>query len=156
MSLSQTLQAFEALDSAHASGQTVVKLLESYPDVSVAVTKITGANGSTDFVRIVIPGSQGKRAGGSAPTLGIVGRLGGIGARPGRIGLVSDGDGAVAAVAAALKRAHMQAQGDVLAGDVIIARLIQHEVGHLDGELYIDGLERSVKKRALRQIRETL
>ena len=102
MSLSQTLQAFEALDSAHASGQTVVKLLESYPDVSVAVTKITGANGSTDFVRIVIPGAQGKRAGGSAPTLGIVGRLGGIGARPGRIGLVSDGDGAVAAVAAAL------------------------------------------------------
>ena len=120
MSLSQTLQAFEALDSAHASGQTVVKLLESYPDVSVAVTKITGANGSTDFVRIVIPGAQGKRAGGSAPTLGIVGRLGGIGARPGRIGLVSDGDGAVAAVAAALKLAHMQAQGDVLAGDVII------------------------------------
>lgn len=120
MSLSLTLQAFEALDSAHASGQTVVKLLESYPDVSVTVTKITGANGSTDFVRIVIPGSQGKRAGGSAPTLGIVGRLGGIGARPGRIGLVSDGDGAVAAVAAALKLAHMQAQGDTLAGDVII------------------------------------
>ena len=42
---------------------SVVKLLESYPDVSVAVTKITGANGSTDFVRIVIPGAQGKRAG---------------------------------------------------------------------------------------------
>jgi peptide deformylase len=43
-----------------------------------------------------------------------------------------------------------------LAGEGIIARLIQHEVGHLDGELYIDGLDRSVKKRALRQIRETL
>jgi len=43
-----------------------------------------------------------------------------------------------------------------LAGEGIIARLIQHEVGHLDGALYIDGLERSVKKRALRQIRETL
>lgn len=42
------------------------------------------------------------------------------------------------------------------AGKGIIARLIQHEVGHLDGALYIDGLERSVKKRALRQIRETL
>lgn len=42
------------------------------------------------------------------------------------------------------------------AGEGIIARLIQHEVGHLDGALYIDGLERSVKKRALRQIRETL
>ena len=43
-----------------------------------------------------------------------------------------------------------------LAGERLLARLIQHEVGHLDGELYIDGLERSVKKRALRQIRETL
>ena len=40
-----------------------------------------------------------------------------------------------------------------LAGEGLVARLIQHEVGHLDGELYIDGLERSVKKRALRQIR---
>lgn len=43
-----------------------------------------------------------------------------------------------------------------LAGDGITARLIQHEVGHLDGALYIDGLERSVKKQALRQIREKL
>ncbi|MFC7374562.1 peptide deformylase [Brachybacterium sp. GCM10030267] len=43
-----------------------------------------------------------------------------------------------------------------LAGEGIVARLIQHEVAHLDGELYIDGLERSVKKKALRQIRETL
>ncbi|CAM3992957.1 peptide deformylase [Helcobacillus massiliensis] len=43
-----------------------------------------------------------------------------------------------------------------LEGDGIIARLIQHEVGHLNGELYIDGLERSVRKKALRAIRETL
>lgn len=43
-----------------------------------------------------------------------------------------------------------------LEGDGITARLIQHEVGHLNGELYIDGLERSVKKKALRAIRETL
>lgn len=44
----------------------------------------------------------------------------------------------------------------VLEGDGIIARLIQHEVAHLNGELYIDGLERSIKKKALRAIRETL
>lgn len=43
-----------------------------------------------------------------------------------------------------------------LEGEGIIARLIQHEVGHLDGALYIDGLERSVRKQALRAIRETL
>lgn len=44
----------------------------------------------------------------------------------------------------------------VLEGRDITARLIQHEVGHLDGALYIDGLERPVKKRALRDIRERL
>lgn len=121
MSLAQTLQVFEALDTAHASGRTVVKLLAAYDNVRVTVTRISGQKGSTDFVRIVIPGSAGKLAGGPAPTLGIVGRLGGVGARPTRIGLVSDADGAVAAVAAALKLAHMQTQGDMLPGDVVVA-----------------------------------
>ena len=41
-------------------------------------------------------------------------------------------------------------------GEGIVARLIEHEVGHLDGALYIDGLERPVRKRALREIREKL
>ncbi|MBJ7220533.1 MULTISPECIES: DUF1177 domain-containing protein [unclassified Brenneria] len=120
MSLLQTLHVFEALDSAAASGKTVVELLSAYPDVNVSVTEFKGDKGKTDFVKIVIPGNAGKHAGGQAPTLGIVGRLGGIGARPERIGLVSDGDGAVAAIAAALKLAHMQTQGDTLPGDVII------------------------------------
>ena len=121
MSLTQTLKVFESFDSAHASGETVVDLLSPYPQVKVTVTEVRGTKGATDFVRIVIRGSAGKLAGGSAPTLGIIGRLGGIGARPTRVGLVSDADGAVAAVAAALKLAHMQTQGDGLPGDVIVA-----------------------------------
>jgi len=95
-------------------------MFSHYPETEVTVTRITGAKGATDFVKLVVPGSNGRRAGGSAPTLGVVGRLGGIGARPTRIGLVSDGDGAIAAVAAALKLAHMQTQGDTLPGDVIL------------------------------------
>jgi hypothetical protein len=98
----------------------VIDMFARYPGVAVTVTRITGAKGGTDFVKIVVPGSHGRLAEGSAPTLGVVGRLGGIGARPTRIGLVSDGDGAIAAVAAALKLAHMQTQGDVLPGDVIL------------------------------------
>ena len=121
MSLSQTLRVFDAFDSAHASGRTVVELLAGTPGVGVEVTEISGPKGKTDFVKISVPGSRGKRGGGDAPTLGIVGRLGGIGARPSRIGLVSDADGAVAAVAAALKLADMQRQGDRLPGDVILA-----------------------------------
>ncbi|MGG7445903.1 DUF1177 domain-containing protein [Kosakonia oryzendophytica] len=120
MSLQQTLQVFELLDSAYASGDKVKALLAEYRNLEVSVKVVSGPKGSTDFVKIVIPGTQGKRSGGSAPTLGIVGRLGGIGARPGRIGLVSDADGAVAAVASALKLAEMQRQGDSLPGDVIV------------------------------------
>ena len=120
MSLQQTLQVFELLDSAYASGQKVKDLLAGYSGLEVSVKEVSGSKGKTDFVKIVIPGTQGKRSGGSAPTLGIVGRLGGIGARPGRIGMVSDADGAVAAVASALKLAEMQRQGDSLPGDVIV------------------------------------
>ena len=121
MTLKQTIEAFEALDSARASGRTVVDLLAPYPAASVSVEEVRGNKGKTDFVKIIVAGMQGRLCGGAARTLGIIGRLGGIGARPGRIGLVSDGDGAVAAIAAALKIARMHAQGDPLPGDVIIA-----------------------------------
>ncbi|WP_043594068.1 DUF1177 domain-containing protein [Chromobacterium haemolyticum] len=120
MSLQQTLQAFELLDSAKVGGRDIVELFATDPGVRAVSTRVQGAKGGTDFVRIDLPGAQGKSVGGTAPTLGIVGRLGGIGARPGRIGLVSDGDGAVAAVACALKLAQMRRNGDQLAGDVIV------------------------------------
>jgi hypothetical protein len=120
MSLSHTLAVFEALDSPRASGRTVVDLVGDAPGVTVLVETVRGEKGSTDFVRIDIAGSAGRRAGGTARTLGIVGRLGGIGARPSRIGLVSDADGAIAAVAVARKLAAMRREGDVLPGDVIV------------------------------------
>jgi hypothetical protein len=120
MSLQQTLEAFEALDSAHASGRRVADLFAGHAGARATVEEILGEQGKTDFVKIVLPGSSGKSAGGGSRTLGIIGRLGGIGARPRRIGLVSDGDGAVTAVAAALKLAKMQTEGDVLPGDVIV------------------------------------
>ncbi len=121
MSLSHTLAVFEALDSPRASGDTVGRLLDGVDGVTLDVERVQGPKGATDFVRIVVPGHAGLRSGGAAPTLGIVGRLGGVGARPSRIGLVSDADGAVAAIAIARKLAFMRREGDVLAGDVIIA-----------------------------------
>lgn len=120
MSLQQTLQVFELIDNAYAKGQDVVDLFADYPQVLASTLRVSGDKGTTDFVRIEIPGSAGKLSGGDAPTLGIIGRLGGIGARPTRIGLVSDGDGAIAAIASALKLAEMQCKGDVLAGDVVV------------------------------------
>ncbi|MEP6970225.1 MAG: DUF1177 domain-containing protein [Betaproteobacteria bacterium] len=120
-SLIHTLRVIEQIDSPRASGERIAALFAPYlTDATVTVTPITGPKGKTDFVRVVIPGSRGKQAGGTAPTLGVVGRLGGVGARPSRIGMVSDADGASAALAAALQLAHMHAQGDVLPGDVVL------------------------------------
>jgi len=120
MSLQQTLKVFELFDSAFANGQTVVDLFKDYPAAEISVKRISSMKGKTDFVKVTISGTGGKRKGGSASTLGIVGRLGGIGARPKRIGMVSDADGAIATMAAALKLAHMQSQGDSLPGDIIL------------------------------------
>ncbi|WP_312112730.1 DUF1177 domain-containing protein [Brevibacillus reuszeri] len=121
MSLIQTMTVFEVMDSAYVNGEAIKKLFGDYPEVTVTSQTVSGEEGSTDFVKILVPGKNGKSIGGSAPTFGIIGRLGGIGARPSRIGLVSDADGAIAAVASALKLAQMQKNGDVLEGDVIIS-----------------------------------
>ena len=41
-------------------------------------------------------------------------------------------------------------------GSELMARCLQHEVDHLDGMLYLDRLERSVRKKAMRAMREQL
>lgn len=121
MAWRQVLDAFDVLDSARADGARVAELLRRHGIEDVAVQRVQGDKGSTDFVKVLVPGNRGKEAGGDAPTLGIVGRLGGLGARPERIGFVSDGDGALAAVACAAKLGVMRQHGDVLPGDVIVA-----------------------------------
>ncbi|WP_225754724.1 peptide deformylase [Actinotalea sp. Marseille-Q4924] len=44
----------------------------------------------------------------------------------------------------------------VVEGVELMARCLQHEVDHLDGTLYLDRLERSVRKKAMRALREQL
>jgi len=119
--LKQVLEIYELLDDASINGQTVSEYLKSRGAEQIEVKTIQGKSGATDFIKIIFPGTGGKKKAGDAPTLGIIGRLGGIGARPERIGTVSDADGAVAAVSCALKLADMNRKGDVLKGDVIIA-----------------------------------
>ena len=41
-------------------------------------------------------------------------------------------------------------------GTELMARCLQHEVDHLDGMLYLDRLERTVRKKAMRAMREQL
>jgi len=135
MALRAVLEALDLLDSATVTGQEVAEAIREAGVPAVEVVRFSGEQGSTDFVRVTVAGTRGRLTGGSAPTLGIVGRLGGIGARPEKIGLVSDGDGAVTAVACALKLGRMVRKGDRLPGDVLIsthvcpdAPTIQHPV----------------------------
>ncbi|HWK19713.1 MAG TPA: peptide deformylase [Microbacteriaceae bacterium] len=41
----------------------------------------------------------------------------------------------------------------VVEGDGVMAQMLQHECDHLDGHLYIEGLEAEVKREAMREIR---
>lgn len=120
MILKQVLEIYDLLDSSTVSGEKVKELFQKHQWDLVTVNTIEGEEGSTDFVKIIIPGKNGKIKGGHVPTMGIIGRLGGIGARPSVVGYVSDGDGATAALSAALKLVDMYRGGDVLDGDVIV------------------------------------
>lgn len=108
----------ELLDDPAVDGAAVRETLPT-AHCSVDVTTIDAEDGedsgSTDFLTIEIPGTETD-----APTFGIVGRLGGIGARPDEIGMVSDADGAVVALSAARKLATMAGRGDRLPGTVLI------------------------------------
>lgn len=111
----QVIESFDLLDRADVDGEQVADTLRRRGLDDVAVTRLGAPPRHTDVVRVRV---RGTRSG--APALGIIGRLGGIGARPEMIGLVSDADGALAAVAIALKLADMAAHGDRLDGDVIV------------------------------------
>ena len=100
------------LDSASATGCTITVDSVPYDDPHRAFT--------CDFIKVTIPGSNGKTHGGKRRTLGIVGRLGAQQAQPERIGMVSDSDGSIVALALALKLLRMHQAGAILQGDVII------------------------------------
>jgi hypothetical protein len=109
----------ELLDTPHASGELVATWLRTL-GAEVDVVRIGSGGRHTDMVRVVVAGTAGRRAGGPAPTLGIIGRLGGVGVRPARLGLVSDADGAIVALGVAAALARMHVSGDRLDGDVLV------------------------------------
>ncbi|MEM0050502.1 MAG: DUF1177 domain-containing protein [Candidatus Bathyarchaeia archaeon] len=115
------MEIIDLLENPKINGMGVKKFFEEKGLLmEIKVEALQGTKGSTDFIEIRIPGASGKTRGGPAPTLGIIGRLGGIGARPAYIGMVSDADGAIVALASAYKIAEMSKRGDVLPGDVVI------------------------------------
>lgn len=104
--LMQVLAVMELLDDPSADGRKVCDLFKDFEGVHAEYETVRTSRGKTDIVRITISGRDS-----SAPVLGIVGQLGGVGARPEMVGLVSDADGAIAALACALKLAEMKKKG---------------------------------------------
>lgn len=120
MMMRQIMDVYDLVDRSDASGVLMEEYMRSLGAEDVQVTTIEGPKGKTDMIRITIPGTRGRSTGGDAPTLGVLGRLGGLGARPEQIGMVSDGDGALVALAVAAKLLDMKKKGDDLEGDVIV------------------------------------
>jgi len=119
MAFKHVIEAMDVLDGP-VGGRDVAALLRER-GLSVEEVPVEGPRGRTTFLLVNIPGTEGRTVGGDSPTLGIIGMLGGLGARPEKTGLVSDADGAICALAACFKLSAMEARGDRLRGDVMIA-----------------------------------
>ncbi len=152
MALKQVLEIFDALETAEINIEVIKQIFieRGLKDSEFETRKVKGRKGETHFVKIRIRGKKRTSARRPAPTLGIIGSLGGIGARPHRIGLVSDADGAITALAAALKITEMRTHGDILPGTVIVTThlspcspIVPHEpVPFMDSPVSVEVMNR--------------
>jgi hypothetical protein len=118
--LKEVIEAYDLIDHPKASGKGILRVLKRSGAKKVQMKVLRDRKASTEAIKVVVPGIRGLSKGGKAPTLGVVGTLAGVGARPAVKGAVSDADGAIAAIACALKLLRMKERGDDLEGDVII------------------------------------
>lgn len=135
MGMREITEITELMDDPRLDGERIAALLRSAgaADARIEVVSVPyeapeDVTRMCDFVRITLPGGRGALAGGDAPTLGIVGRLGAQQAQPDRIGYVSDADGSTVAIAAALRLLRLAAAGAQLPGDVIVTTHIATHV----------------------------
>ncbi|MCS3841914.1 DUF1177 domain-containing protein [Microbacterium sp. AK031] len=135
MGMREITEITELMDDPRLDGERIAALLLSAgaADARIEVTSVPyeapeDIARTCDFVRVTLPGGRGALAGGDAPTLGIVGRLGAQQAQPDRIGYVSDADGSTVAIAAALRLLRLAAAGAQLPGDVIVTTHIATHV----------------------------
>lgn len=126
---------YELLDNPSVDGQMVVEQLNSLGATEATITTTAVSyeppediNQICHFIKVLIKGTKGKSVGGDSPTMGIIGRLGAQQAQPYRIGIVSDADGSIVALATAMKLLDMSAKGARLEGDVIITTHIATHV----------------------------
>ncbi len=118
----EVLSLYALMDKADASAVEIRDfLMRDAPDgVHITTETIKDDIGFTTNIKVIVEGENQ-----ASPSLLVVGRLGAIGARPDLIGYVSDGDGALCALSAALKLIEMKRNGDNLPGTVIFSTHIK-------------------------------
>jgi hypothetical protein len=123
MAWKQVIEVYDLLDNPRIESDSLEKffLQKGVKPSEFELCRVRGKKGETRFVKLIIKGKSGRLKSRGSPTLGIIGRLGGVGARPKKIGLVSDADGAITALACAAKIAEMRSRGDELPGDLIVS-----------------------------------
>ena len=152
MAFKQVLEICDMLECAVIE-ENIVKTYfmdKGLSEQALILQSVKGEKGETTFIKIQINGTDGHAEGGQAPTLGIIGRLGGIGARPDKIGLVWDADGAIVALASASIILVLFWKGDRLKGDLIISThlspsspVIPHDpVPFMDAPITIETMNR--------------
>lgn len=60
MILKQVIEVYDILDKANANGEEVKTYLQGYGEVDVTVKELSSSKGSTDLVKLTIPGKNGK------------------------------------------------------------------------------------------------
>ncbi|MCS7093466.1 MAG: DUF1177 domain-containing protein [Patescibacteria group bacterium] len=123
MVVREILEIFEIISKPEIDIKTLKEIFEKY-DTEVEFVRVDESKktkppiggGKTIFIKIKINSSDKN-----FPKIGIIGQLGGIGARPAEIGFVSDGDGALSALACALKLAKMKYYGERIRGRYVIS-----------------------------------
>lgn len=123
MAFKQVMEVSELLETPSIDKKEIQHYLtqKGLASSEIQFQRIKEEKGETQFIKIHIKGKGGRSKEEKAPTLGVIGRLGGIGARPHQTGLVSDADGAITALSAAAKIADLRKKGDHLTGNVMVA-----------------------------------
>ncbi|MCP2619794.1 DUF1177 domain-containing protein [Candidatus Aminicenantes bacterium AC-334-K16] len=121
MILKQVIEVMDLLDRPQLKEKEIISFFRNkgFRDEEIFTEKVKGSQGETLFLRLTLSSDVSTSA--KPPCLGLIGRLGGIGARPHQTGFVSDADGALTVLAAAAQLAEMRKRGDTLPGKVIIA-----------------------------------
>jgi len=121
MILKQVIDVMDLLDRPQINEAEITRFFrdKGFHESEIFTERVKGPEGETLFLRLTLRSEVPTVA--KPPCLGLIGRLGGLGARPHQLGFVSDADGALTVLAAAAQLAEMRKRGESFPGEVIIA-----------------------------------